>query len=117
MDPIGFGLENFDAIGRWRTNDDKDPIDPSGTLPSGKSFKGPKELKEIIKSQPALFGRCATDRLLTYALGRGLERYDRCAVNDIATVLEKNNFRFSVLITEIVKSDPFQKRTSKRSEK
>ena len=117
MDPIGFGLENFDAIGRWRTNDGKDSIDPSGTLPSGKSFKGAKELKDLLKSQPKLFSRCVTDRLLTYALGRGLERYDRCAVNDIAAALEQNDFRFSVLITEIVKSDPFQKRTSKRSEK
>ena len=116
MDPIGFGLENFDAIGRWRATDDKDPIDPAGTLPNGKSFNGPKELKELLKSQPTLFARCASDRLLTYALGRGLERYDRCTVNDIAAALEKNQFRFSVLITEIVKSDPFQKRTGKRSE-
>jgi hypothetical protein len=98
MDPIGFGLENFDAIGRWRTFDDKDPIDPSGTLPNGKSFKGPKELKELLQSQPKLFSRCLTDRFLTYALGRGLERYDRLAVNDIAAVLEKNKFQFSTLI-------------------
>jgi hypothetical protein len=117
MDPIGFGLENFDAIGRWRTTDGKDPIDPSGTLPGGKSFNGPKELRDVLKSQPRLFSRCITDRLMTYALGRGLERSDRCVVNDVATALEKNNFRFSVLILEIVKSDPFQKRTSKRSEK
>jgi mono/diheme cytochrome c family protein len=117
MDPIGFGLENFDAIGRWRTSDGKEPIDSSGTLPTGKAFKGVKELKELLKAQPKLFGRCIADRMMTYALGRGLDGSDRCVINDIATVLEKNSYRFSTLILEIAKSDPFQKRTSKRSDK
>jgi hypothetical protein len=110
MDPLGFGFENFDGIGAWRTRDGQFPIDPSGTLPNGQSFQGPAELKAILKARACEFGRCLTGKMLTYALGRGLESYDKCAVDQIATALAKNNYKFSTLVVEIVKSEPFQRR-------
>jgi Protein of unknown function (DUF1585)/Protein of unknown function (DUF1588) len=110
LDPLGFGLENFDAIGAWRSQDSGGPVDSSGTLPSGESFRGPKELKTILKAHTAEFSRCLTEKMLTYAIGRGLEEYDRCAVEDIVKNLERNKYRFSALVLFIVKSDPFQKR-------
>jgi hypothetical protein len=112
MDPIGFAFENFDAIGRFREKDGKYPIDSSGVLPDGKTFKGPGELKNILKDKKDLFGRCLTEKLLTYALGRGVEDYDKCAVDKILGVLDKNDYRFSVLLMETVKSEPFQMRTA-----
>ena len=114
MDPIGFALENYDAIGAWRTRDaNKEPIDASGELPDGKKFNGSRELRQILKAQPEQFSRALTEKLLTYALGRGLERYDRCVINDIVAATQRNQYRFSVFVTEIVKSDPFQKRNGK----
>ena len=110
LDPLGFGLENFDAIGAWRNQDSGGPVDSSGTLPSGESFRGPTELKVILKAHAPEFSRCLTEKMLTYALGRGLEEYDRCAVEDIVKNLERNKYRFSALVLFIVKSDPFQKR-------
>jgi Protein of unknown function (DUF1592)/Protein of unknown function (DUF1588)/Protein of unknown function (DUF1587)/Protein of unknown function (DUF1585)/Protein of unknown function (DUF1595)/Ca-dependent carbohydrate-binding module xylan-binding/Planctomycete cytochrome C len=112
MDPIGFAFENFDAIGRWRDKDGKYPIDSSGVLPDGKTFKGPGELKTILKDKKDLFGRCLTEKLLTYALGRGVEDYDKCAVDKILGVLDKNDYRFSVLLMETIRSEPFQMRTA-----
>jgi hypothetical protein len=112
MDPLGFGLENFDAIGAWRTRDGKFPIDSTGTLPDGRSFQGPKQLKTIVKSDRAAFVQCLTEKLLTYALGRGLERYDNPAVRKIAKNAAANNYRFSSLVIGIVSSLPFQKRRS-----
>jgi mono/diheme cytochrome c family protein len=114
MDPIGFGFENFDAVGAWRTKDGKSPIDPAGVLPDGKSFKGPKELKSILKGKEEEFRRCLTEKLLTYALGRGLEFYDKASVEEISKKLAQKDNRFCVLMVEIVKSDPFQKRRGKR---
>jgi mono/diheme cytochrome c family protein len=114
MDPLGFGFENFDAIGAWRDQDGKFPIDPSGVLPDGKSFKGPKELKAILKGKEEEFRRCLTEKLLTYALGRGLEFYDKASVEEISRKVAQANNKFSALIVEIVKSDPFQKRRGKR---
>ncbi len=110
MDPIGFAFENFDAIGRWREKDGKYPIDASGVLPDGKTFNGPGELKSILKDKKDLFGRCLTEKLLTYALGRGVEDYDKCAVDKILGALDKNDYRFSTLLMETVKSEPFQMR-------
>jgi mono/diheme cytochrome c family protein len=113
MDPLGFAFENFDAIGAWR---DKDiagfAIDASGVLPGGGSFAGADELKKILQANRGVFLRCVTEKMLTYALGRGLEYYDRCAVNKIMEELERNNHRFSTLVLGIVKSDPFQLRTA-----
>jgi hypothetical protein len=113
MDPLGFGFENFDAIGGWRTRDGKHDIDPGGVLPTGQTFNGPAELRVILKQRPDDFAKCLADKMLTYALGRGTERYDRCAVEEIARAMKKNDYRFSTLVIEIVKSDPFQKRRGK----
>jgi hypothetical protein len=116
MDPIGFGLENFNAVGVWRDKDDQLPIDASGTLPGGQKFSGPAELKKILRDQKDLFAHCLTEKMLTYALGRGLEYYDKCAVDKITTALARKNYRFSVLITEIVNSVPFQMRRGDSAE-
>jgi mono/diheme cytochrome c family protein len=115
MDPLGFGLENFDAIGAWRKQDGKFPIDASGTLPDGRSFQGPQELKSIVKADREAFAECLTEKLLTYALGRGLERYDKPTVKRIAKRVAANNYRFSSLIMEIVTSLPFQMRRGDRT--
>ncbi len=108
LDPLGFGLENFDALGRWRTVDGKTPVEASGALPGGKSFVGPRQLAGILKEDKAAFTRALTTKLLTYALGRGLEKYDRPTVEKIAQSVEKENYRFSVLVREIALSLPFQ---------
>jgi mono/diheme cytochrome c family protein len=110
MDPLGFGLENFNAIGAWRTTDGQFPIDASGTLPDGRSFKGLEGLKSILKAQPDAFAECLTRKLLIYALGRGLERADDPTVKKIVKDSAAENYRFSSLILGIVKSETFQKR-------
>ncbi|HEY8551661.1 MAG TPA: DUF1592 domain-containing protein [Vicinamibacterales bacterium] len=114
MDPLGFGLENFDAIGAWRTHDGTIPIDASGTLPDGRSFKGPAELRAILASEREAFTRAVTSKLMTYALGRGLERYDRRAVREIAAAVAKDDYRFSSLVLHIVSSPAFQMRRAER---
>jgi DNA-directed RNA polymerase subunit RPC12/RpoP len=113
MDPLGFGFENFDVIGNWRTEDNKERIDASGILPDGSKFNGPAELKKILLKKKDLFARCLTEKLLTYAIGRGLERADRCVVDELVTNLVKQDYQFHALVVEIVKSDPFQKRSGK----
>jgi hypothetical protein len=110
MDPIGFGLENYDAAGAWRDRDGKFPIDSSGKLPGGASFSGSKDLKQVLKSQSALFTRNLTERMLTYALGRGIESDDRSAVDQITQRVAATGNRFSTLVTEIVNSRAFQMR-------
>jgi hypothetical protein len=112
MDPLGFGLENFDATGAWRTLDGKFPIDASGSLPDGRTFTGPEELRTILKADHETFARCLASKLLTYALGRGLERYDTRTVRMIASRLPRHEYRFSGLVLEIVNSLPFQSRRS-----
>jgi hypothetical protein len=114
MDPLGFGLENFDAVGAWRTTDGKFPIDATGFLPDGDEFDGPEELRGVLRNQPAAFARCLTSKLLTYALGRGLERYDTRTVKQIASRLPAHDYRFSALVLEIVNSLPFQSRRPSR---
>lgn len=112
MDPLGFAFENFDAIGAWRDKDSSGaPIDASGVLPDGKAFEGATGLKAVLDSKKDLFLRSISDKMLTYALGRGLEYYDRPAIEKIVEGLSKNNYRFSTLVLEIVQSDPFQMRT------
>ncbi len=111
MDPIGFGLERYDAVGAYRTHEGKLPIDSSGILPDGKSFQGVKDLKVILKSQSATFTRNLTEKLMTFALGRGLERYDRSVVDHISQQAAQNNFKFSTLVLGIVNSQPFQMRS------
>ncbi|HWC00842.1 MAG TPA: DUF1592 domain-containing protein, partial [Bryobacteraceae bacterium] len=83
MDPLGFAFENYDAIGRWRTHEGKFPVDASGSLPDGRSFAGARELKSVLRQDADAFAHCLTEKMLTYALGRGLERYDRPAVQQI----------------------------------
>lgn len=108
MDPLGFALENYDAIGAWRTQDASLPIDASGVLPGGKKFTGSAEMKQILASNRQAFGECLTEKLLIYALGRGLESYDRTATKKIVAQLEANDYQFSSLITGIVDSVPFE---------
>jgi hypothetical protein len=111
MDPIGFGLENFDGIGAWRDKDGQFPIDASGRLQTDESFSGSEELRAILANQKCdQFVRCLAEKMLTYALGRGLEYYDRCAVDRIVEDLRRGNYRFSVLVSDIANSVPFQMR-------
>ena len=112
MDPLGFGLENYNAVGAWRTDDGLHPVDPSGELPDGRSFKGPAELKTILKGREEEFRRCFAEKMLTYAIGRGLEHYDACAVQRISRECAENGNRFSVIVTEIVLSPAFRQRES-----
>ncbi len=110
MDALGFGLENYDGTGKWRITDGKFPVDASGTLPSGKSFNGPAEMKAILNESLPEFSRCMTEKLLTYGLGRGLERYDRRTVEEINRNLAASGYPFQSMIFEIVRSLPFQSR-------
>ena len=111
MDPLGFALENYDAVGAWRTKDGKFDIDTTGTLPNGQTFNGSKELRQVLKtSKEAEFRRCLAEKMLIYALGRGLENYDKCAVDDICKEVVANGNRISSMILAIVKSEPFQLR-------
>ena len=111
MDPIGFGLESYDAVGAWRTHDGKIAIDTSGSLPDGKSFQGAKDLKQILRAQSDAFTHNLTEKLLTFALGRGLEPYDRSTVDQIVKQTANNGYKFSTLVLEIVNSKPFQMRS------
>jgi hypothetical protein len=108
-----FGLENFDAVGAWRDRDGQFEIDASGELPGGLAFSGSQELMTILKeSRKSDFTRCVAEKMLTYALGRGLDSYDRCAVDAIVKQLAEGDYRFSSLVTAIVLSDPFLLRQS-----
>ncbi len=115
MDPLGFGLENFDAVGAWRTKDGEFPINAMGTLPDGRSFTGPQGLKSILKAQPDAFTECLTRKMLIYALGRGLENSDDAAVKEIVRKVAADNYRISSLILGIVNSEPFQKQRGESS--
>jgi hypothetical protein len=111
FDPIGLGLENFNAMGRWRDQERNQPIDPSGTLITGETFTDVRELKHILLTgHREDFYRCLTSKLLTYSLGRGLEYYDVGTVDQIVHHLEENQGRFSALLTGIIDSAPFQER-------
>jgi hypothetical protein len=110
MDPLGFGLENFDAIGTWRVKDGDFTINAAGTLPDGRSFTGPQGLKSILKAQPDVFTETLTRKMLIYALGRGLEASDDVAVKEIVKKVSSDKYRFSSLILAIVNSEPFQTR-------
>jgi hypothetical protein len=110
MDPLGFALENYDAIGRWRTRDGAFPIDASGVLPNGKAFSGPAELRQILSQMSPDLSRTLTEKLLTYALGRGVASYDRPAVRSITRKLEASDGGFQRLVREVTRSLPFQSR-------
>jgi len=114
MDPIGFALENFDGVGRWRTTEgpENTPIDTSGMLPDGTKFQGPGELRKILLKHPDQFATVVIEKLLTYALGRGIEYYDEPAVRKIVRASAPTDYRWSSLILGIVRSEPFQMRRS-----
>ncbi|MBM3763296.1 MAG: DUF1592 domain-containing protein [Acidobacteria bacterium] len=112
MDPLGFGLENFDGIGKWRDLDGKAKIDPSGEMPGNHKFAGPEELKQLLLQDRHDYLKGLTEKLLIYALGRGLERHDKPVVNTIAA---KDKYKFSELIEEIANSLPFQMRRTGES--
>jgi len=112
MDPVGFSLENYDAVGRWRTDETGAPIDASGNLPDGIKFEGASGLRQALMSRPELFVTTMTEKLLTYGLGRGLEYYDAAAVRKIVRDAHSKDDRFSSLILGIVNSTPFQMRRS-----
>lgn len=114
MDPLGFGLENFDPIGRWRTSDDGGPVDAAGQLPSGEKFSSPAQLKQVLlKRQDEVLTHLAR-KLLGYALGRALNNFDKCVVDDGLKALKANGHRSSALIETIVASYPFQHRYAKK---
>jgi hypothetical protein len=110
MDPLGFGLENYDAIGKWRTLDGRFPVDSSGTLPNGKSFATPAEMRAALASLLPQFARALVEKLMIYALGRGIAPYDRRAIDQITGRLEAEGYPFQTAIYEIVRSAPFEMR-------
>lgn len=113
MDAIGFGLENYDAVGKWRTRDGELDLDTSGALPGGRSFESPAELRNILaQTEIDSFGRTVIKKLLTYALGRGVKRTDNPAVDEIQRQLRQADYRFSALVDGIVTSVPFRMRAS-----
>jgi hypothetical protein len=112
MDPLGLSLENFDAIGQWRTTDADRAIDASGVLLDGTKVSGPRELRQALVAKKTQFATAVTEKLLTYALGRGLEYYDAPAVRAIDRSAAADGYRWSSLIQAIVKSAPFQMRTA-----
>ena len=113
MDPIGLAMENFNALGMWRERERGQMIEPAGKLITGESFKDLRELKHILVTNHRTdFYRCLTEKLLTYAVGRGLEYYDVETVDKIVRELEQNNGRFSVLLNGVIESAPFQRQRS-----
>ena len=114
IDPIGFALENFDGIGKWRTTEGPEhaPIDSSGSLPDGTRIQGPAELRNVLLAHPDQFATVVAEKLLTYALGRSIEYYDQPAVRKIVRGAARDNYRWSSLISGVVESKPFQMRRS-----
>jgi hypothetical protein len=110
MDPLGFGLEHFDAIGAWRDTDGDAPIDPSGALPDGRTFRDAADLQAILATEHEAFTKAIGAKLLTWALGRGLEAPDRRLLRQMARDLPKDDYRFSALVLAIVRSPAFQMR-------
>jgi hypothetical protein len=112
MDPVGFSLENYDAVGRWRIAENAASIDASGSLPDGSQFAGVSGLQKAVLSRPEIFVTTFTEKLLTYALGRGIEYYDAPAIRGIVKEAKAQDYKFSSVIIGIVRSTPFQMRRS-----
>lgn len=112
IDPLGFSLENYDAVGAWRTEDDGAPLDTTGTLPNGTKLKGIAELKKVLLQRKDEFARNLAEKLLTYALGRGTSPADRDAIQQILKTVKDNNYRMSSLLEAIILSEPFRNRTA-----
>lgn len=111
MDVLGFGLENYNAIGKWRTMDGKFPVDVGGTMPNGKSFETAAEMRAVLQGNDMpQITRCLTEKVMTYALGRGMQTYDNRTINQITKTVEADGQRFQTLIYEVVRSLPFQSR-------
>ena len=110
LDPLGFALENFDAVGRYRTEDDGVAVEASGALPDGTLVDGPRGLQNVLLARRQEFVETLAAKLLTYALGRGLESYDRPAIREIRRRVESEDYRFSALVAAIVDSVPFRLR-------
>jgi hypothetical protein len=110
MDVLGFGLENYNAIGRWRAVDGKFPIDSGGTLPGGKTFTSPAGMKTLLLDNMPEIARCVTEKMMIYALGRGLQPFDRPVMNQIDADWKAKDYPFQTLIYEVVHSLPFQER-------
>jgi hypothetical protein len=111
MDPVGFALENFDAVGRWRTFDQGRLVDASGGLPDGSEFYGVAKLEEGLLERPELFVRTLSEKLLTYGLGRGVETFDAPAIRQIIRDAKPSDYTFSSIILGVVQSAPFQMRS------
>ena len=111
IDPVGFAFENFDAVGRWRTHDDGVPVDASGRLPDGTEFSGLGDFRKALLDRPELFVSTVAEKLLTYALGRGLEYYDAPAIRKVVRDSKQQDYRFSSLVLGVVRSTPFRMRS------
>ncbi len=114
MDPLGFGLENYDAVGKWRTSDGPFAIDATGTFPGGRTFGTPAELKALLRGRMPQFAKSLAERMLTYALGRGVEPFDRLVVKDLVAKTAADGYRVQALVQAIVASVPFQERRGER---
>jgi hypothetical protein len=112
MDPLGFALENFDGIGKWRTVDAGSPVDSAAVLPDGTKIAGAAGLRDALSKHTDDFARTVAERLMTYALGRGIQSPDMPAVRRVVRDASSNQYRWSSLILGIVKSAPFQMRTA-----
>ena len=112
MDPVGFSMENYDAVGRWRTLEEAKRIDASGGLPDGSKFEGVSGLQQALLRRPEIFVTTFAEKLLTYSLGRGVEYYDAPAIRKIVQEARTKDFRFSSIILGIAGSTPFQMRRS-----
>jgi hypothetical protein len=110
MDPLGFSLENFDVLGRWRDSDRNQPIDSTGTMPSGQSFKGPAGLKKILLERKDDVISHLARKMTGYAFGREVNRFDECVIDKTMAALKKSNYRSTILIEQIAMSPPFTHR-------
>jgi hypothetical protein len=110
MDPLGFGLENFDVLGRWREYERGFPVETSGTLPSGETFSGPAGLKTVLMARKDQVIRHLTRKMTGFAFGRELNKFDDCVIDDTMEALEANGYRASILVEEIATSLPFRNR-------
>ncbi len=110
MDPLGFAMENFDAVGQWRTRDGRDLVDASGKMPDGTQFTGVADLRQLLSTtRRDQFVRCVAEKMLIYALGRGTEYYDKCAIDKIMADVQRADYKFAYLLAAIIESEPFQK--------
>ena len=112
MDPLGFAMENFDAVGTWRTRDAGLPLNASGQLADGTTIDGIVALREALVARSDVFVQTLTEKLMTYALGRGLQYYDMPAVREVVRNAARQDYRFSAIMSGIVSSAPFQMRAA-----